>query len=82
MGTIGKSDTAKLSKGLVQRITGYGKEWAFMKLDEIAELWTAGEAPSGLKFRFYRVQERASQKLRSSSLHSYEYSSGKSIRAF
>jgi hypothetical protein len=63
MGTIGKSDTAKLSKGLVQRITGYGKEWAFMKLDEIAELSTAGEAPSGLKLRCHRVQERASQKL-------------------
>jgi hypothetical protein len=48
IGTLGKSDTAKLSKGLVQRITGYGKEWAFMKLDEIAELSTAGEV-CGLK---------------------------------
>ena len=31
---------AKLSKGLVQPVTGTGKEWALMKLDEIAELPT------------------------------------------
>jgi hypothetical protein len=40
-GAIRKSDMVKLSQGLVQRITGYGKEWALMKLDEIAELSTS-----------------------------------------
>ena len=35
-----ESDMAKLSKGLVQPVTGTGKEWALMKLDEIAELPT------------------------------------------